>query len=342
MAHAPAPVADAVPKKKPRRDDIQRAKGLAIFLVVLGHLVTGAPPYDADWYMGLRALIYMFHMPFFMALSGYTMYISSSQAKAQANPVSFIAQRAKRLLIPFLIFGVLIVLGKHVVGSFLYVDNYSQNLTRDLINLLWFTQLSAAQSIWYVFVLFQICVIVAILGPIARFPFFIFLAVLPLMMFAYGLPYFYLDRLLIFMPFFFLGGALAQRGEQFLRLVDRYLWLSLIIFGIALATSLLIEWRLALISCGITSIPVILGICRLPAFARDRVLLYLGALSFSIYLLNTIFIGLVKAVLLPFVSWGGSGFFIYFALMLAAGLIGPILVKRLIFARWRVADEITN
>jgi fucose 4-O-acetylase-like acetyltransferase len=53
-----------------RRADIDRAKGLAILLVVFGHLVARADPAGVDWYEPLRRAVYAFHMPFFLYLSG--------------------------------------------------------------------------------------------------------------------------------------------------------------------------------------------------------------------------------------------------------------------------------
>ena len=46
-------------------------KGVAAFLVVLGHIVT----YDADFHR-LYNVIYSFHMPLFMFLSGCTAELS--------------------------------------------------------------------------------------------------------------------------------------------------------------------------------------------------------------------------------------------------------------------------
>lgn len=50
--------------------DIDKAKGFAIFLVVLGHIIATNQPLGNDWYAILKMGIYKFHMPFFMYLSG--------------------------------------------------------------------------------------------------------------------------------------------------------------------------------------------------------------------------------------------------------------------------------
>jgi len=61
--------------RKPRLDDVDSAKGLAIFLVVLGHISGGVSfPPNSDWYILLNRAIYQFHMSFFMFLSGLVFF----------------------------------------------------------------------------------------------------------------------------------------------------------------------------------------------------------------------------------------------------------------------------
>lgn len=50
-----------------RLTEIDRSKGLTIFLVVLGHFAPWQTThYVPNWYLVLSSLIYSFHMPFFM------------------------------------------------------------------------------------------------------------------------------------------------------------------------------------------------------------------------------------------------------------------------------------
>ena len=53
-----------------RIDYIERAKGLGITLVVFGHIAGRSVPDGNEWYRHVYWLIYFFHMPFFMFLSG--------------------------------------------------------------------------------------------------------------------------------------------------------------------------------------------------------------------------------------------------------------------------------
>lgn len=45
-------------------------KGIAIFIVVLGHIVPREAPQNDMWFMSLKRIIYSFHMPLFMFVSG--------------------------------------------------------------------------------------------------------------------------------------------------------------------------------------------------------------------------------------------------------------------------------
>lgn len=137
-----------------RRQDIERAKGLAILLVVFGHIVARADPLRVEWYEPIRRAIYAFHMPFFLYLSGYVAVLSGALFLPPEKWRRLLASRARRLLLPFLALGLLTVGGKIVAGFFVFVDNRPASLVTGLENLFWHTADSPALSIWYLFVLF--------------------------------------------------------------------------------------------------------------------------------------------------------------------------------------------
>lgn len=322
--------------------DIDRAKGLGIFLVVLGHLVTGRPPQDADWYMHLRTAIYAFHMPFFIYLSGFMFYYTRSHMTPWRKQPGLIARRAHRLLVPFAAFGLLIVIGKHVAAEFIHVDNMSPSMVGDLINLFLFTNMSAAKSVWYVFVLFEYTVVLIVLHRFVKSPLWLFLISVP-MSYLPIWPILYLDRFSIYLPFFLAAGVAVQHRQQWTAYVDRFLWLNLALFTAAIvATRFTGNWHLSLLLCGFLSIPTLHGLCRRKFSERWGVLATLGGFSFVIYLLNTVAIGVAKGVGLLFLPWDGAGFLIFFPLLLGAGLIGPMIAKILIFRRVPYLDRLTN
>ena len=66
----------AYEKPKERLLGIDAARGLAILLVVIGHVVARDMPAGNEWYAQLKDTIYLFHMPLFMVLTGMTFALS--------------------------------------------------------------------------------------------------------------------------------------------------------------------------------------------------------------------------------------------------------------------------
>ena len=76
---------------------VDNLKGFAILLVVLGHCIQLCN--QGDYYMLLWEIIYSFHMPLFMALSGFVGFKISISLKDS------LLKRFIRLLIPYLFWG---------------------------------------------------------------------------------------------------------------------------------------------------------------------------------------------------------------------------------------------
>lgn len=85
-------------------------KALAIFLVVMDHLITNADSVDNTF----RTFIYSLHMPLFFIVSGY---LASKKQESIRDLVQFFSKKL-RLLIPFTVFtvGNVLVLGSPVEG----------------------------------------------------------------------------------------------------------------------------------------------------------------------------------------------------------------------------------
>lgn len=87
-------------------------KGIAAYLVVLGHIVTGK-----EEYRGLYNFIYSFHMPLFMFLAGCTVVISFRNSSGK---ITYLARRFVNIMLPYLIWSV--CLPVIAAGSFREVD----------------------------------------------------------------------------------------------------------------------------------------------------------------------------------------------------------------------------
>ncbi len=346
----------AISRARPaaRLADLDRAKGLAILLVVFGHLVARRTPAGVGWYDPLRIAVYLFHMPLFMYLSGYVTFLSGAARTPLSGWPRLLRRRAHRLLLPFLLFGLAILLGKLAVARMAPVDNVPPDLWHGLRALVWDTEHSPATSVWYIAVLFAYCVITPPLLALDRsraaligVAVLLFLLPLP--------PWFYLDRIGTYFVFFVAGGIAADAGPRWLRPVDR-LWplalAALVVIALPVALGWIrFEWtegaqgfpyKWALLLAGLASLPAVHGLVRHGPPARAASLLILGRYVFVIYLLNTVFIGLSKAVLLRFIPWDGANFLPFAAALMLVGTIGPMLTKRWVLKYVPALDRATD
>ena len=75
-------------------------KGIAILLIVYGHITPGAVPFVTDW-------VSTFHIPLFFFVSG----LLYNDAKYKNDFRSFAKNRLKGLVLPFLYFSIIVALG---------------------------------------------------------------------------------------------------------------------------------------------------------------------------------------------------------------------------------------
>lgn len=327
-----------------RRLDLDRAKGLAILLVVYGHIVARQPPAGNEWYVWSKDAIYLFHMPFFMFLSGYVSWLSGAASVPVARWARFVRTRAERLLVPFVLFGMLMLVAKLAAAPFTAVDNPPSGFLGGLYDLFWNTGSSPALSIWYLAALFVIACLTPLLVRAAGGGLWL-VALVAAVAFVLPVPKLaYLDRVAGFWIFFVAGLAAARAGDGWLALVDR-IWS----WALAALLALLIwlAWHdasywLRMLVCGAVALPALHGMVRWGVFGRSSLLLSIGAATMAIYLLNTLAIGATKAVMSRALSWDGSGFLIFVPALFAAGLIVPILIKRLVFRRIPYVDRMTS
>ncbi|NGM20467.1 acyltransferase [Roseomonas stagni] len=326
-----------------RRLDLDRAKGVAILIVVFGHIVAGAPPPGAEWWDLLRTAIYAFHMPFFLYLSGTVFGLMGTQRTPLSGMPALAAKRAARLLPPFFLFGLLILFGKLATEHFVHVDNRPDGLLGGLRDLLFTTARSPATSVWYLWVLF-VCSIAA--PPIWRRIGAPGLVLIGLLLLALDPPsILYADRLARHAVFFAIGIWAAEREALLLPLFTRYLALWWLAFVAALLATVFgpLSGDLSLLVCGLLSIPALHGLMRVAPVTRWQWPLVLGQASMVIYLFNTIAIGVAKAALiLAGIGWTAAGFWIHIPVLTAAGVILPMLGKRLVLRHIPVLDRMTS
>ena len=148
-------------------------RGVAIILMLWGHSIQYCCGDQFDYYENtVFKLIYSFHMPFFMLISGYLFFFSEQKREL----VDLIEYKTKSLLYPILMFSVI----NHIltkIPSFLIWGGYSGILGGISFFSLWFlwSVLSASIAVGFAVKLFknvflQFLFFVVGIGTIAIFP----------------------------------------------------------------------------------------------------------------------------------------------------------------------------
>jgi fucose 4-O-acetylase-like acetyltransferase len=333
-----------------RRRDLDRGKTLAILLVVFGHLVARQDPagggWGAAWYEPARAAVYAFHIPFLFYLSGYAAHWSGATAARGAAYRGMLGRRANRLLLPALIFGLAILIGKMAMMDVLHVDHAPASFMDGLADLVWRTDQSPAQSVWYLVVLFVYAAAApALLPPLRRHGPAILLASAPLALLPVP-PLLYADRIITYIPFFLAGMVAADDDNAWCRWLDAWRVPLTVVFACALWLDLrygdAVPRNLAMLAMSLVALPALHAIVRQLPDAAMALLDALGAYAFAIYLLNTIFIGLAKALLMTQLRWEASWFPVFAVVLMAAGVAGPVMVRLLLFRPVPALDRLTR
>ena len=332
-----------------RRRDLDRGKTLAILLVVFGHVVAREDPtgsgWGAAWYEPARAAVYAFHIPFLFYLSGYTAQWSGATAARGALYRELLRRRADRLLLPAIIFGIAILIGKLAMADVMHVDHAPASFMSGLVDLFWRTDRSPAQSVWYLIVLFVYAAAAPALWPsLRRYGPALLVASAPLALLPVP-PILYAGRVVTYIPFFLAGMVAADNDNTWCRWLDA--WRApLTIFGCAVALDLLcgamIPRHLAMLAVSLVALPTLHAIVRRLPETALQLLDALAPYAFAIYLLNTIFIGLAKALMMKQLPWDADWFPLFALVLMTAGVVGPVICKMLLFRPVPALDRLTR
>lgn len=130
--------------------DMDIARGIGIFLVVLGHSFPDAQFNGSVFYAYIYRFIYSFHMPLFFIISGFFAYkiYEISTLKSYGR---FVYGKFKRLMIPYISVSLIAVPIK------LYMNNYAVRPIKlnDLImNIIFYPLDIPIQYFWFIYTLF--------------------------------------------------------------------------------------------------------------------------------------------------------------------------------------------
>lgn len=336
-------------KKNLISDTIYIAKGIGIFLVVIGHYCV--PGFQPEGWKYLRDLIYTFHMPLFMVLSGflYSRYLKFDNSSIK-NYFRYISKRCNRLFFPYITLSVLIIGSKIIAGQFFDVQ---YPVKKDFLYYFIFNPtLSGAGLLWYIYTL----MIINIIYPIFKiFLNDIFVAVFAVVILYFATPpnIFCAKLVLYYLPYFAAGCVIADKKileQTNLKRLICYCICSLIFFaGLFYLDGffktefqkLILKYlegfsgafAAIFVSCVIANSKPILDL------RVYEVIKNIGIYSPSIYLLHTLFMGPVKVFFMNLPDFSRL-FVISILPVCAAGLVMPVLVEKYFIAPYPLASKL--
>lgn len=312
--------------RPPRLVELDAARGIAIVLVVIGHIISrGQLPARNEWFWSLTDMIYQFHMPFFMTLSGISFALSLPLFKSWNEVGAYSLRRVKPLIVPFMVLGIVILAGKQLAVQFVHVSNPPESFGMGVLKLLIDPTESAARFLWFIYVLaIYLIVVPPLFYLIGRRAVLLLILGITLNFFPWPEQY-ALHSLTEYLPFFALGMVLWIYRTIWMPVAAWLFWVNAILFVGLLAYSNLDtvpRWL-----TGACSILPILGLMqRLPS-SLQSFWAYLGLNSLAIYLFNGLVMGCVKAGLFKAISWDGPNFLFYFPVLVLAGVGIPLAIK---------------
>lgn len=304
--------------------EIDFARAVAIVLVVMGHWDIGGG--EPRWWTAAVDATYTFHMPLFLAMSGY-LYMYGCKPGRKYLP--FLRGKAMRLLVPYFTVSVILVTIKYLMQSVVIVQHpvtaatYLEVLYRP----------AAGRFLWFVWALWWMFVIMpAFRSRASRLVLFVACGVL-----AYvprpELGLFCIDEAAD-MVVWFVAGSLLYDWREYLPMRSRCMGFGAFALFAALLVAYVCGWQPAEYA-----IPYV-AVYALPAVAYQwsahsggrthGVMLSLSAASFMVYLLHTTFEGFVKSFYLRYAPVGDEWLF---ALAVAAGVAAGTAVPWWLYAK---------
>jgi hypothetical protein len=211
-----------------------------------------------------------------------------------------------------------------------------------LQSLFWHTEQSPAMSVWYIAVLFVYCGITPVMLKLSQgrlWP----LLLIAVVLHCLTVPQIaYMNRVAYFFVYFLIGCAVGKYRAQAMDWIGKTLPLSGAVFSISLVLATMqVAPDLTGEICALSSLAFIHGLTRTDWLDRSDALMWFGKFSFVIYLFNTLTIGLVKGVLLKVAPWDGINFLAFFPILLLSGVIGPVLLKKILLDRVSLLARLT-
>jgi fucose 4-O-acetylase-like acetyltransferase len=321
-------------------DSIFVAKGIAIILVVVGHYQPKhGPPY---WYW-LHDFIYTFHMPLFMFLSGF-LFAASDPINSVLQYKNFIKNKAKRILVPFITLTIIIFILKFI-GEMHYQLLYPISY-KSFFDIFLNPIDSFAPILWFLYVLFEIFLIVPLIYFIVKKDIYA-LGCCFLLLFLPWSDLFMIGSLLFYLPIFIMG--LVFFRQTLLKSNQYELGLCcIVLFGLLLASKHYFHEpdalnRIYRVVVGLLGSISAFFIARQISCNKNKLfkaLKYVGIYSMGIYLLHTPIMNALRLFLSEKFELSGPGFLPFAIILIAISTGSPILLEDHLLRRSAIAARL--
>jgi fucose 4-O-acetylase-like acetyltransferase len=301
---------------------IDIAKAICIILVVVGHYVPANSPY---WYIILKDVIYTFHMPLFMFVSGYVYWATKKNIKYK----DFAWKKFQRLMIPYFFTSVVIIVIKLLTERGLYVQNpVSMSAFYEMFYLP-----VAGYFLWFIYTLFLIFLIVPFFDTYKKL---IILLVVSLI--SYFIP---LDFPVILcltqlkkMLFYFVLGCILYEWTSVRNFISRINFGVIVLIFTGLYVLKQVQASVCLSVVGIVLVSSISRFISQKTILMKNFLLNISVCSYTIYLFHTTFEGVAKSLLvrIPLKNYIGENltFIVSAIIVITVGVIGTFFLHKII------------
>lgn len=309
-------------------DYITLSKAIGIILVVVGHFTSTV--YMPAYYTEIKNLIFSFHMPLFMILSGFLFQMSMSRKPDGISFLPFLKKKFLRLMVPYFFISAAIALLNYGLGLFIPVKR-----TVDwhyLLEILYTNVGGSAVFLWFMYTLFVVFLISALCtklkGGIA------ILGILSVILYFIPLPQiFYLSFVHSFIIYFWAGMILfLLTDKQKLRPSLLHAIVAIIVLTLAYGRRDFVETEnlkqfLNLI-CGISGSYMVICIAHEIQQSSNNWLMSLGKYSAYIYLLHMAGVYSIRVVYEKMGLFNPFTYSIALALAVIAGLVIPVILTK--------------
>lgn len=318
---------------------IDSTRGIAILLVVVGHVVGGytgnygLPEYQRIIDMVVD-VIYTFHMPLFFMISGYVFGLKKYNWSMD-NYVAYINKKAKTLLIPYFLFSTLQILIKlPLQGKIASVLSWKNILLLPIIPI---------DQFWFIYVLFFIFCFAGFMdwkvqhnSLIMAIVLFIVGKLLSLFggnVFNWGGTV--LIRCLCYYIYFYIGYKLCRMKISF----SKRTWISLnVIFAISLICNSFIPLKYEISNIILQVIIAVSGALSVISFceefdvvSKSKLLQVMGSESMSIYIVHVLLCAIIRVALIKI---GFTNLFISVIIGVVLSIVVPIIMSKC----WKVLN----